>query len=108
MPFVDGVDDSLYVGVAGEEYADGVRLHPSRLAEQRVALHTGHPLVGEYQVHFVPLEQFDRLPAPAGREYPKIALQRNFEGLKDVGLVIHHQNGTFRRDHKPSSITPTT
>ncbi len=47
VPFVDGADDRLDVGIAGEEHPDRVGLELAGLAEQHVARHAGHPLVGK-------------------------------------------------------------
>ena len=50
-PLVNGVDGGIDIRIAGEENAQGVRSHPSRLHQKLHPRHPRHPLVGNDQCH---------------------------------------------------------
>ena len=93
VPFVDGVDDRLDVGVAGEEHPDRVGLELAGLAEQDVARHAGHALVGEDHLDVVVLEQLDGRRAVVLRQDAVGAVELVAQALEDVRLVVDDQQG---------------
>ncbi len=73
---VDGVDDIVGVGVAGEDDADGVRVVSAQPLQQFDAAHPRHALVGDDDgdIVLVP-EDLQRLVAGGGGEYRKLILE---------------------------------
>ena len=93
MAFVDGVDHRLDVGVAGEEHPDRVGLDLPGLAEEDVAGHPGHPLVGEDQVDLVLVQQIDRGLAGGGGEHSVRAVELVTQAFQHVHFVVDDQEG---------------
>ena len=62
VPFIDGADDRLDVGIAGEKHANRVGLEPPCLAQELIARHAGHPLIGQDQLDVV-MSRESRWPA---------------------------------------------
>ena len=100
VPFVDRVDDGLDVGVAGEEHPDRVGLELAGLAEEDVARHARHALIGEDHVDVVVLEQLDRRLARGTRQDAIGAVEQVAQALQDVHFVVDDQQGL------PPSLRP--
>ena len=91
VAFIDCVDHGLNVGVACEQHADGIGLGPASLAQEGVALHPRHPLIGEDQLHLVLAQQRDRLTPRRGGEHPVRAVELVPQALQDVHFIIDNQ-----------------
>ena len=92
-PFVDGVDHRLDVGVAGEEHPDRVGLELPGMAQEDVAGHAGHALVGEDQVDLLTAEDLQGLDAVARRQDSVRAMEQMAQALEHVDFVVHDQQG---------------
>ena len=66
FPTTFNADDGVEVGVAGEEHPDRVGVESAGLAEQGVAGHPGHPLVGEDDVDVLAVEDREGILAALG------------------------------------------
>ena len=91
VAFVDGVDHRLDVGIAGEEHPDGVGVEAAGVAQELVARHAGHPLIGEDEVDVLAAEDLQRLVAALGRQDAVRAMELVAQALEHVLFVVDDQ-----------------
>ena len=91
MPGMDGARDSLGLGVAREHDAHRVGVAAVDVAEQRRAVHPGHPHVRDDDVVRLALHLRERCRPVLGERHPPLApvpSQRVAQALEDLDLVV--------------------
>jgi len=103
VPLVDGGDDGVDVGVAGEQHAHRLGMAQADLVEKFHAGEQRHALVGHDDVDFVVLEELHALSARARLEDLELAAQQVMHRIADILLVIDHQERVFVGESHASS-----
>ena len=90
---VDGVDDRLHVGEAGEDHAHRRRVPLADLAHELDAAHVRHALVREHDRDGrLLVEQLERAARVARRQHLVIVLEGERHRLEDGFLVVDDQD----------------
>ncbi len=91
VALVDGVDDGLDVGVAGEQQTDGVGPIAADAAKELDAADVRHALVGHDDVDWLLVQQAQTIPSAGGAEHAVLAAQQVLQALHHVGFIIDDQ-----------------
>jgi hypothetical protein len=107
MAFVDGVDDGLDVGVAGEEQTDGVGPIAANAAQKFDAADVRHALIGHDDVDRLFAQQAQPLAGMGGAEDAVFAAQQILQALHHIRLVIDNEQ-RVTGNHTPRLVRVDT
>ncbi len=91
---IDGADDVLFLGVAGQQHTSRLRLDSPHLGKEFQPRHLGHHLIGDDQVHRMRPQVFQRLGRFLEGHCFITAFQRKMvaDGRRDHRLVVQDEN----------------